>query len=287
MPRPLGSIDIPADALEKVAAKDHYADLTDEERAEEELPPRETAPKEEAKPADGPPADDPDDEEEGDEESGEDEVEAAKPDDSVQALFDEIAALREEVAAKTDKPAPETPAQEQTFLKELLEDDDPRVRAMGEMLQKQEQRLQGMETRERKRVEAAQANIDDKEMADLRANFTIDGKPITNQQVELIQDYLLAEENKPIAPFLSFEETARRLWGRSFREVDKDDEPRPNGRPVKKPATDLGRGQKTATIVDAGASGGAPTGPWKPRPGETINSALDAAGAALLGVRRH
>jgi hypothetical protein len=243
---------LPADAAavaeEKAKTTDFYADLTDEERAEEGLPPREAAPATDPDP-------DPDPEPEPD-------------DDATGRLFDEIAGLRDELAAAVGKPEPKTEAQGDILLEAALDHDDPVVRGLAERLQKNEARLDAREVEARAERVTRQMAKDDSDFKAVQDSYQIGGKPMTDAHVDQVEKYLL--NNKEVARHLSIEEATRRVFPQAER-VGKPSSPE------RRPKAAGGDGA-TATIVDSGSSGGAPAGSWQPRPNETIESAVEAFG---------
>lgn len=277
----LPRLTIPADAFakadEKAKTVDHYADLSDEERAEEGLPPRETA-KEPAKEAAKPdpekqaetakPEPEP---EKKSEPEGDDEGENEEDVDGTR-LFEEIAGLREDIAASLGKPEPAaTKKNEDPLLKAALEHDDEVVRGLAERLQKAEQRLEAREIEARESRIAAQTAKDDAEFDAVQSTYLIDGKPMTDEHVERVEKYIL--KNPDVGRSLSIEQLTRVVFPTATRAPKK---PAPAKGPADSPNGD---GSPVATIVDQGAgSGGTTGGAFKPRPNETIESAIAEAG---------
>jgi len=271
---------IPPDAAEKAAeaakTRDYYADLTDEERAEEGLPPREPA-KAETAPGEKPPEEEPEEgepEEEPEEESVEDE------DSATERLFEEIANLQESVddALGRTKPA-RTEGEVDARLKAALESDDESTRFLAEELIAAKQRLERVELDARTERVDRQRTKDDTDFRNLQKGYTVGGKPMTKAQVEMVEDYI--DANKEVGSRLDIEDVARVVFKDALGRVN------PKSSPGKAPGGSVnGKGSPVATIVDEGSAGGVTVGPWKPRPNETMESAVDAAGAALLGVKR-
>lgn len=271
---------IPEEAAAKLtqpATKDWYADLTDEERKEEGLPPREPAKAE--TPADTPTPETPEEtpqptpgkepEPEGDEEE-----ETTETDDAVDRLFEEIEGLRGDLtAALGPKQEPPRTEQERDELMEAaLDHDDPVVRVLA-------QRLQAAEAREAKRVEAERAEYVDRLEAEVdaeinaaKAVLVIDGKPMDEKQVARVALYM--KENPEYGRVATFEEAARRV----FPNVEKVAKPSPARSPDGKFAP--GKQPAVATVVTEGSPGVGSSEPFKPRPNETIESAVEAFGRA-------
>ncbi len=267
------ALHLPENAFEVASEKgtDFYADLTDDERAAEGLPPREAAkaeadpPPEDKAPVGDPPPDEVEEEEEEEEEAGDDA--------SAQEILDQIAGLRQDLAAEKGEKEPKSEAKRDQWLEDALEDENPTVRAMAERIRDQQVRLDAVEAAARHDAEKRQLAQDDADRAALKENFTIGGKPMSNNQIQMVDEYMAS--NKEVARLLSFEEATRRVFPAAKR-VEKSETP-PAGKTVRTPAPSRGEGSTTATIVDGGSSGGAPAGPWKPGPGETVDSAIAAA----------
>lgn len=262
-----GPVTMPPDAAEKAAEKakttDYYENLTDEERAEEGLPARE-APK-----GDPEPAAKPDPEPEPEPDAGEPEPDE---DGATGRLFEEIAAMREGLSAALGKPdsAPRT-EKEDPLLSAALEHDDPVVRGMAERLQSAEKRLEATETDARNERIARQFAQDTADFDAVKASYVIGGKPMTDAQVEAVENYML--KNPEVGSRLTIEQATRVVF--------------PDAAKVgRKAAPAKEDGSKAATIVDEGSAGGASAGPWKPRPNETIESAVAEAGRRLFNVKR-
>jgi hypothetical protein len=271
---------IPPGAAEKAEetakTRDYYAELTDEERAAEGLPPREPA-KADAAPGEKPPEEKPEVEEEK-EEAEEESVEAQ--DAATERLFEEIAGLREDIDSKLGKTEPaKTERQVDARLKAALESDDESIRFLAEQLQAANQRVEKVESDARAERIARQEIKDDADFDDVRANYTIGGKPMTKAHVEEVENYIL--KNPEVGSRLTIEEATLVVFkGAAVRAG-------PKSPPAKGPGGSVnGKGSSVATIVDEGSAGGVAAGPWKPRPNETIESAMKVAGERLLGVKR-
>ena len=260
----LPPISLPADAAEKAAEtakdRDYYADLTDEERAEEDLPPRETAKPdteaekeaEQEKPGPG-----------DDEDEDEDEEYDRK-------LYEEITGLRADINASLG--TPETAKVEakakDPLIDAALEHDDEVVRGLAERLQRAEQRLEAREAEAKTARTEVQLARDDADFDAVQAAYMIDGKPMTDAHVEQVEQFIL---KNPGAASLSIEQLTRAAFPNATKRV--------RSASAKGPANQNGDGPAVATIVDQGAgSGGTTSEPWKPRPNETIESAIQAAG---------
>lgn len=275
MPTPAAPFTLPPDAFEKSAAKaaglDHYADLSDEEREEEGLPAREKPKPTEAPPAEKPepavePAAEPTDDDE-------DEGPELSPDQ--QALFDEIASLREDLtnAMGNREPAadPKRP-KEDPLLAAARDHDDPVVKGLAERLERAEKELEEQRSENRKTRVAEQRKVDNAEWDDVAATYQVDGKPITQRQLDAVEDWMLDAKNREVARRLSIEDCVR-IVHKTSTKVGKASSPAP---PKKTKAEQAAEGAPTATIVDEAAGGGAPTGaePFKPRKNESIESAV-------------
>jgi len=262
--------------LAKAASTDFYSELTDEERAEEGLEPRaKPNPEPEAKPVAKDPEPSP-------VAVAAEELEV--DDDSVattQALFDEIASLRETLETAME-PEEVTRAEEtDTLLAAAKDHDDPVVRGLAERLERAETQLKENDKAIRGRVVAEQLHSDNLEFEAVQKNTLIDGQPMTAQHVEQVEDYML--EHPAIARELSIEAVTRVVFPGASR-VGKQpptDKPRVNG--TAKATAD---GAPTAIIVDDSSGGGA-TGPepFKPRPNETMDSAMQAFGRRVGWVK--
>jgi hypothetical protein len=268
---------IPADAMAKADeavknGRDFYKDLNDEERAEEDLPPLEGAKASDPEPERQEPADVP--EEDDDEEDGDDDIE-----DVGERLLSEIADLRKNlVEAASEAEAPKGAKAEERFLDEALQHEDPAVRALAAELQEAKQALQALHAIEAERRIGAQMERDNAEFNAVRESYTIAGKPLTDKHIEKIETYIL--KNPDVGRLLTIEEVARRVLPTAVKAG-----PKPS--PAKGPGGSPHRGQPVATIVDEGSgSGGAPPAKWQPKAGDTVESAVTAAGMALFGVRR-
>jgi two-component system chemotaxis sensor kinase CheA len=255
-----------AEAAATAEKRDYYANLTDQEREEEGLPPLEAP-----KPA---PAPDPEPEPEPETEAEPD----GGGDSAVDELLDEIQGLRREFHEAIDEPeTAKTETREGQLLASGLESDDPSVRAIAEMLQEAHKRLEAVETDARNERVERQLAKDASDFDAVKANYAIGGKPLTEEHIEKVEDYILS--HKEVGSRLSIEEVTR---------VVLPDAVRVGSRPTaaKGPGAPTGvKGQPVATIVDEGASGGAPAAPWAPAPNETIESAVKAAGKRLGWTR--
>lgn len=263
MPAPT-PVTIPADAAAKAEEKgktvDYYADLTDEERAEEGLPPREAV-KTETAPGDKPTT-----------EQKTDEEEQLEDDDATERLFEEIAGLREDIDSRLGKPEPvKTEKEVDKRLQAALDSDDDSTRYLAQQLQAANERIERIETGAREERVGRQLAKDDADFDAVRSAYTLEGKPLTEAHVEAIEDYIL--KNKEVGSRLTIEQVTRVVFPDAVRVGPKSPPAKGPGGSVKD------EGQPVATIVDEGSAGGAPAGPWKPRPNETIESALDAARA--------
>lgn len=264
----LPPISIPADAFEKADAKgaDFYAELTDEERIEEGLPPRD--PEKEAEKPELEPKVDEADEDAANDDGTNDEVE----DEAYsQRLFDEIAGLREDLGASLGKSesAPK-PKAEDPLLAAALEHEDEVVRGIAERLQQAEQRLEARENEARESRIVNQIAKDDAEFDAVQGAYLIDGKPMSDKQVATVENFIL--KNPDAGRSLSIEQLTRAVFPTAAR--------RPRTPSANGPGVQNGNGSPVATIVETGSSGGAPSGggAWKPRPNETIESAIADAG---------
>lgn len=264
-----GPVMMPPDAAEKAAEKakttDYYDNLTDAERAEEGLPPRET-PNGKPEPAAKP---DPDPEPEPEPEP--DEVEAVE-DEAGGRLFEEIASLREELTAAVGKTDPGPKVEEEDpLMVAALEHDDPVTRGLAERLQAAEKRLEAREAEARAERVSRQFAKDTADFDAVKASYTIGGKSMTKAQVEAVEDYML--NDKEAGRVLTIAEATLRVFPDAVKVGRK-------AAPAKE------NGSKAATIVDEGSAGGASVGPWKPRPNETMESAVAEAGRRLFNAKR-
>src|SRR3990170_2074329 len=252
--------DAAAKAEEKAKSTDFYANLTDDERAEEGLPPRE-APKEAPKPA----------EERRPEPEGGDDEEAAEAAD---LLLDEIAGLREDIHSALGEPRSGGPVEEgDELLAAALEHEDPVIRGLAERLQDTQKRLAATEADSREERAQRQLAKDSADFDAVKENYAIEGKPMTDAQIEQVEDYIL--KNPEVGRRLSIEQLTRVVFPGAARV---------GSRPAatKGPGDSANvKGSPVATIVDEGSSGGVPEGTWKPRPNETVESAVEEAGRRL------
>lgn len=275
MTQPTGSM-FPPDAFEKSAkaaeTRDYYAGLSDDEREEEGLPGKEAPGKEEPGPVEKPDAEaegDEDDEDEDDEGEGSGKTDGR---DATALLFDEIAGLRSDLSAALGEreSAPESEAEDE-LLSAALEHDDPVIRGLAERLQNAERRLGAREQEAQAERVNQQLAKDDADFDAVRTEYAIGGKPLTKSQLREVEVYIV--ENPEIGSRLSIEQITR---------IVHPDAVRVGRRPSGKSGGPKGEeGPAAATIIDEGSSGGTPAGPWKPRPGETMESAIEAAGRAF------
>lgn len=270
---------IPADAMAKAdeavkAGRDYYKDLTDEERVEEGLPSLEGVKAPDPEPERQEPADAPEEDEDEGEEDGDDEIE-----DVGERLLAEIADLKKSlVEATSEAEAPKGAKAEERFLDEALQHEDPAVRALAAELQEAKQALQALHAIEEARRVEQQMERDSAEFDAVRESYRIADKPLTDKHIEKIENYIL--KNPEVGRLLTIEEVARRVLPTAVKVG-----PKPS--PAKGPGGSPHRGQPVATIVDEGSgSGGAPPAKWQPKAGDTVESAVTAAGMALFGVRR-
>lgn len=267
MGQPAASI-FPPDAMEKVEAKgtDHYADMTDEERAEEDLPPRITPEKADAAPGNKAP------EEEAP--AGDEEVEeepAAADNKATLRLFEEIEGLKEQLTKL------EPAAAENETTDPLLEHDDPAVRALAQRVVDAEKRLATQETQAKAERDARQEAKDTADFEAVQTAYLIGGKPMTDAQVAAVEDWMLA--NPTVGAHLSIEQCTRVVYPDAVKKAP--EAPPAGGARARANA----KGSPVATIIDEGSAGGAPAGPWKPRPNETVESAVQAFGRAAGWTR--
>jgi hypothetical protein len=260
----------PDDALKKAEEKgiDHYADLTDEEREAEGLPPR---PGNEEPPA----AEGGGEDEGAGGEGGEgDGLSGATIDD----LMAEIEGLKRDLGkalGKGESADEGGEGEEDELLTAALEHDDPVVRGLAERHEKYQAALQSLIEEARETKVGQQLAKDNADFDAVAKNYAIEGNPLTQAQIERVEDYLL--ENPALAPILTIEEATLRVFPnaeRIRRQPDKGAAPAPGG---KQPAV--------ATVVAEGGGAGPPAGPWKPRATETIESAVEEAGRRL-GLKR-
>jgi len=272
MPAPSGTM-IPPDAMdkanEKVKTVDYYADLTDEERAAEGLPPREPA--KEPAPAEKPPDEKPTEEEE---------ETTAEDDDATLRLFEEVASLRKDLsdALEASETPPAAAKKEDLVLKAALEHEDPVVRELAGRLRDAEKRQEALETDARAERIGRQRAKDEADFTAVQATHTIGGKPMTDEQVEMVEDYIVA--NPEVGSRLTIEQVTRVVFPNAVKIG-------PKAPPASAGPGDSrnGKGSPVATIVDEGSAGGATAGPWKPRPNESVESAVEAA-AKRFGWKR-
>jgi hypothetical protein len=277
MPAPATPI-IPADAMakadEKAKTKDYYDNLTDEERAEEGLPPREPAKADTAPGKEAPPEEKPEEEEE---EVEEEEEPTEEYDAATLQLFEEIAGLREDISGLTGKPKPKTEKQEDAQLRDALEHEDPVVRAQAERLKAAEDRVEQLEKAARQERINRQYDKDTADFDAVQSNYLVDGKPMTDKQVEAVENYM--HKNKEVGSLIAVEDAAFIVFKSRLTLA-------PKSPPARGPGDSTnGKGSPVATIVDTGSAGGASAGPWKPRPTETVESAVQAAGKAFGWTR--
>jgi len=258
----LPPVTIPADAMdkanEKVKTVDYYADLTDEERAEEDLPPRET-PKADAPPDDKPvvakPAAAVDDEE-------------PEGDDALEGLFASIADLKETIDDRLGKPTPaKTEKEVDARLKAALESDDEETRYFAEQLQATNERIERIETAAQAERIARQTAKDDADFDAVQDSYLIGGKPMTDDQVDQVGKFI--EANPEVGARLSIAQLTRVVFPDAVKA--------PKSPPAKGPGDAKpvnGDGHPVATIVDAGATGGGGPTRFTPRANETIDSAV-------------
>lgn len=277
---------MPKDAATKAAeaakGRDYYADLTAEERAdegleveeqtEEQTPPAE--PEKPAEPAPAKPAKAP--EAPGPPPAPEAPPAQVKLSPEVEALIESIADLREDLSDRIGVKDEASTEEADPLLEAALEHDDPLIRGLAERLAKSEQRLVAMEKFNRDQSVAAQEQRDDADFQALQQGFSVDGAQMTDAHVEEVENWML--EHPAQGKGLSIENCARVVFGDRLSRTPKPKEP---ATPTNGKAT-AGR---VATIVDA-ASTGAPTpAKFKPRPNETIESALKAAGKSFGWTR--
>lgn len=265
----LSTVTFPADAAEKAEAKgktiDFYENLTDEERTEEGLPPREpVVPEPEPEPA--PEADDDDEEtDDGD-------------DDATEKLFEEIAGLRQDLSASLGKsePAPGK-KEEDSLIAAALEHEDPVMRGFAERFQSAEKRLAEREAEAREERIGRQVAKDNADFDAVKSTYTIGGKSMSDAQIEMVENYI--SKNPEVGSRLSIEQLTRLVYPEAVKSASKPPSAKGPG------GLGNGGGSTVATIVTEGSAGGAPSGPWKPRANETIESAVQEAGKRF-GWRR-
>lgn len=281
----LPPVSIPRDAFEKATAKsentDFYEELTDEERDEEDLPPRPG--KSEAKPeteesAPEPAKAEPEQESEDGQEVDETEGEPGDDDagDAAEELVEQIAQMREDLNAALGKPEPAKKANEDPLLEAALDHDDPVVQGLAERLKKAEDRLAEHEVAARDERIARQQRRDDREFRAVQKSYTIDGKPITEAHRDAIDDFVV--KHPEAGRNLSIEQLTRVVFPNAVR----------SSAPPKAPKKGTNaEGGPVATIIDSGSAGAAPEGgKWKPRPNESIESAISEAGKRLFRIDR-
>jgi hypothetical protein len=253
--------DAAAKAEEKAKETDFYAELTDEERAEEGLPPRETAKPEEEKPEAEPdkaPDAEPDEEPEPD------------SDEATEQLFEQIAGLREDIQSAIGKPTPEaTKPEEDPLLKSALEHEDPVIRGLAERLKETQDRLAAHDNEAREARIERQTAKDDADFDAVQASYLIGGQPMTDKQVEQVEDFIL--QNPDVGRRLTIEQVTRVVFPDATKAPKSPSAKGPGGSPN-------GNGPPVATIVTGGTSGGAAPGKFVPRANETIESAIQEAG---------
>jgi len=271
MPAPSGTM-IPPDAMdkanEKVKTTDYYADLTDEERLAEGLPPREPA--KEPAPAEKPPEEKPVEEEE---------ETPPEDDDATLRLFEEVASLRKDLglSPEASEASPAEAKKDDEALKAMLEHEDPAIRYLAERLRDAEKRQEALETDARAERIGRQRAKDEADFTAVQATHTIGGKPMTDEQVEMVEDYIVA--NPEVGSRLTIEQITRVVFPNAVKVG-------PKTPPARGPGDSRnGKDSPVATIVDEGSAGGAPAGPWKPRPNESVESAVEAA-AKRFGWKR-
>jgi len=111
----------------------------------------------------------------------------------------------------------------------------------------------------------------------VQASYLIGGKPMTDAHCVKIEDYIL--DNPEVGRRLSIEQITRVVYPDAVRVTAKSP-------PAKGPGDAAnGAGEPVATIVDRGGSTVATPGGFKPRPNESIQSAIDAY-AASQGIKR-
>jgi hypothetical protein len=279
----LPAFTMPRDAADKAeeAAKtrDTYADLTDEERADEDLPPRvkaDAAVEEPEKKPDAEPEKKP--EPKVVEEAVEEEEEVEDDPAAIERLFEEIAgintkldeALGEEKPAKTEKEA-------DLRLKAALESDDPQTQYLAQQLQAANERLDRIENEATAERQSRQLAKDDAEFDAVQKNYLIDGQPMTDEQVEKVENYII--QNPDVGRRLSIEQLTRVVFPTAARAAKPAaPKPRPAG-------STNGNGPAVATIVTEGSPGGAGAEAHKPGPYPSIESAVKAGGKAFGWTR--
>lgn len=258
---------MPENAVEQMVktaeTRDYYRDLSDAEREAEDLPPREPAAEgsQASAPATTTPAAAPADE--GSEPEGDAETEN---------LFDEVARLTELIDQKG--PAAEAAAEKKDELIESLrQHEDPAMQAVADRLEQQGAELSQLKADREAQITVSQIQKDNADYAAVQKSYQLDGKPLTNEQLLKVDDYLKA--NPEACRVLSIEEATCRVYPGAVK-VKAAQSP-----PAKGPGVSAKNNGQVATIVTEGASGGAPSGPWTPRPNETMDSAMDAAKARL------
>lgn len=260
---------IPADAMDKAEEKvkaglDFYTELTDEEREEEGLPPREKPA--ETPPVETPPATEPEPKPDADEDEPE-----TEPTDAAERLFAEIAELGAKIDAALGEKPPKTEQKRDERLEALLEHEDEDVRYLAEQMIQTKKDLAGIQDAERERIIGAQRVKDDADFAAVMKTYEIDGKPMSKEHRERVEDYMY--DNPEAGVVLTIEEATLRVFPKAVRIG-------PKSPPATGPgdSSKAGKRPAVATIVDQGSTGGAPQGKWEPRPNETIESAVAAFG---------
>ena len=118
---------------------------------------------------------------------------------------------------------------------------------------------------------------DDADFDALRQNYSVGGKPLGDAHVDAIEDFIL--KNPEVGSRLSIEQIARVVFPDAVKVG-------PKSSPARGPDdSSNGKGSQVATIVDEGSPGGAPAGPWKPRPNESDESAVQEAGKRFGWIR--
>lgn len=253
-----------AEQMVKTAeTRDYYKDLSDAEREAEGLPPREPVAEGEPASADAAattpaaaPADD-----------------GADPegDDETERMFEEVARLTEEIEERT--PAAPSAEKQDELIETLLQHEDPAMQAVVAWLKEQGEKIAEFESERKEAIVSAHQKRAAAEVAILQRTYQIGGKPITDEQVVQVGNYM---KTNPAGAFLTVEEAALRVFPGAVK-VKAAQSP-----PAKGPGVSAQNNGKVATVVTEGASGGAPSGPWTPRPNETMDSAMEAAKARLF-----
>ena len=262
--------------------KDFYGDLSDAEREEEGIPPapsgRPEEPSADPEPAVAPePGDAPQSEPKPtpEPESDDDSAEAAR------ALLDEIAALREDLAASLERPRAEAAPARDELMEAAAEDDNPVVQGLAKRLQESEAKLASTEKLIREQIVARQEEHDERAYSAVMKVYTIDGQTMTSDHVDQIDQWFI--DNPDIARRVSIEQATRIVFPGASRLGTK---PSPTAVPKKNGTRPVGDAPPVATIVDRGASsGGPPAGKFKPRPNESIESAVQEFGRTRGWIR--